>query len=389
MTRLFSVFGDSISTFEGTMPSGWRVYYEGSQLEQTGVRTPADTWWGHVIRHFGGKLLANASWSGSMVEGGFYPAGSSPERIAALGKDGQAPDDILVYIGINDYGWGGVAAQVAAGSAAAPPALVAASSADGTNDAGSSEGNDTGGSASDSSKGVCGNTDGGSAGSNSGKGASNSQTARSCQSSDAQSNRQSSEAGMAPEGAIEAFAASYENMLARMHEAWPQARIWAAALLPGRLKGVAQPTFPRFFRGIAFDAYNNAIRNAAASVPSCRFVNAAALGFDYEAADGTHPTDIGMKQIAALFLHGMRKADPDAAGAFAQPHNAGSEQSSIFSPDGDALAPDDTALALNALFDKSMRSATFCNEPCVGCPHARGTGNTWFHVCERQIKDRG
>ena len=102
MTRYFSVFGDSISTFAGTQPQGWRVYYEGDQLEKTGVRVIADTWWSQVIERFSGTLLANASWSGSVVEGSFYPAGASIKRIKALGCNGKVPDDILVFIGIND-----------------------------------------------------------------------------------------------------------------------------------------------------------------------------------------------------------------------------------------------------------------------------------------------
>lgn len=55
MTRLFSVYGDSISSFEGILPQGWRVFFEGKQLELTGVKTPHDTWWGQVIDHFDGS----------------------------------------------------------------------------------------------------------------------------------------------------------------------------------------------------------------------------------------------------------------------------------------------------------------------------------------------
>ena len=75
MTRLFSVYGDSISSFEGILPQGWRVFFEGEQLELTGVKTPHDTWWGQVIDHFGGQFLANASWSGCLGRAHRVPAG--------------------------------------------------------------------------------------------------------------------------------------------------------------------------------------------------------------------------------------------------------------------------------------------------------------------------
>ena len=45
------------------------MFFEGEQLELTGVKTPHDTWWGQVSDHFDGQFLANASWSGCVVEG--------------------------------------------------------------------------------------------------------------------------------------------------------------------------------------------------------------------------------------------------------------------------------------------------------------------------------
>ena len=118
--RLFSVYGDSISTFEEITPKGWSIFYTGEQREATGVQTPADTWWMQVINHFDGELLANAAWSGCVCEGNVFPQGASERRIAALEQDGKTPDDILIYIGINDYGWGGAEAQAAGRSHAMP-----------------------------------------------------------------------------------------------------------------------------------------------------------------------------------------------------------------------------------------------------------------------------
>lgn len=114
--RGFSVLGDSISTLMGWVPEGWRVHYEG-EVHVDGVERPQDTWWGRVIDHFGGYLVANSSFSGSVVEGYGFPAGNSEKRIASLlDAQGECPDAVLVYMGINDYGWGGGRNQVMGGS---------------------------------------------------------------------------------------------------------------------------------------------------------------------------------------------------------------------------------------------------------------------------------
>ncbi|WP_172134997.1 GDSL-type esterase/lipase family protein [Adlercreutzia sp. ZJ473] len=300
MTRLFSVYGDSISSFEGALPEGWRVFYEGEQRAATGVDSVADTWWGQVIGHFEGELLANAAWSGCVVEGTEFPVGASAERIAALARDGRAPDDIIVHIGINDYGWGSGDAQIAAATPSAPPKLAAACPYHGR------------------------------------------------------------EAGMAPEGAVANFAASYGRMVDQMRERWPEARIWVSTLLPGRVAGARRPTSPRYFRGVCVDEYNDAIRAVAAAREGCYLVDMAAFGFDYDAIDGTHPTAKGMRQMAALFIRGMEQACAELPR---------------------------TPYAGADLLTEDMRSAEFCTRPCVGCEHARGTGNSWWHVCERQLAD--
>ncbi len=299
MKRKFSVYGDSISTFEGLTPDGWNVFYTGEQLEHTGVTTPESTWWGQVINHFDGELLGNAAWSGCVVEGTDFPVGASRERIERIAPEGSAPDDILVHIGINDYGWGSGYAQICAATPSAPPAAAAACPDHGK------------------------------------------------------------VAGLAPTDAVEKFAESYTRMLQTMHDMWPNARIWVSSLAAGRVKGATKPTFPRNFRGIAFDKYNQAIANAASSVENCRFVDMASQGFDYEGIDGTHPTATGMKQMAALFIRGMQAADNEITR---------------------------TPYAGEQLLEEGMKSSTFCTKPCVGCEYARGVGNNWWHVCEKQLK---
>ena len=165
---------------------------------------------------------------------------------------------------------------------------------------------------------------------------------------------------MAPEGTLANFEESYRRMLATMHAQYPNARIWVSTLLPGRVKGAHRPTSPRWFRGICVDEYNKIIRAAASDADNCYPVDMQAFGYDYDAIDGTHPTALGMKQMASMFIRGMEQADPELPRT---PY------------DGHDLLPD------------QMRSSEFCTKPCVGCEYARGTGNNWWHVCEKQLAD--
>ena len=98
---LFSVLGDSISTFEDCSATDG-AYYTRAFSSYTGVTQPEETWWMQVIQKLGGTLLANDSWSGSTVSAeGVMPACSS-SRVRRLGPGGTAPDHILVYTGLND-----------------------------------------------------------------------------------------------------------------------------------------------------------------------------------------------------------------------------------------------------------------------------------------------
>ena len=103
----FSVFGDSVSTLEGFQPQSYLVQYKGRFQQRSGVFGMGDTWWGMVLEHFGGRLLANDSYSGSTVtclraDGRLYPCACSGERTGALAAAGK-PDVLMVYLGTNDW----------------------------------------------------------------------------------------------------------------------------------------------------------------------------------------------------------------------------------------------------------------------------------------------
>ncbi len=244
MPRLISVIGDSISTFEGAIPTINRCFYYKGNATITGVKSADETWWTRTIDALGGSFLANASYSGSMVEGSGFPAGSSPERAAqVLGPNGEVPDDILVFYGINDYGWGGAIAQAQGRGTNVPVWLDLLGYPEGV-------------------------------------------------------------AGIAPDDAVDLFEADYEKMLSNLREVAPGAHIHCISLVPGRIANHDKPDFCYSLRGKTLDEYNDAIARAAFS-QGCKFVDIRAFGYDYKASDGTHPDDIGMQQLAAMVVAGI------------------------------------------------------------------------------------
>ena len=253
VAKTFSILGDSISTFDGCNPVGFDVFYSDERLAKTGVTHAQQTWWHLLIDHFGGTLLKNGSFSGSLVEGGFFPAGDSDTRAdAILGDNGETPDVIVCFIGINDYGWGG-AKMNADGHGSATPAEWAAKAP-----------------------------------------------------------AEKVIAKLAAPGQLERFATAYASMLARLRKRCPEAEIWCVTLVPGRIQGNEKPQFVYDFRGVPFAGYNDAIRSCARTA-NAHVADAFACGMDYEAIEGTHPTARGMRQLAGMFAWSMEhEANIDA-----------------------------------------------------------------------------
>lgn len=244
-----SVLGDSISTLAGWVPDGWRVHY-GGEVVVRGIESPRDTWWGRVIEGVGGHLVANSSYSGSVVEGFGFPAGCSEERARALvGRSGELPDIVLVLMGINDYGWAGGRNQVMGGSVSAsarpeelgPPYEVGA---------------------------------------------------------------------LADRGTLDRFEDAYERMLGLVSRVAPGADVWCLTLSPGSVSGDSSACFKWRIRGVGLDEYNEAIRRACARTGAC-VADLRSFGVDFDSIDGAHPTALGMRQIADMVLAQMSGlADP-------------------------------------------------------------------------------
>lgn len=244
MTKLISITGDSISTFEGITPPENSCYYSKDIADVTGIHSAEDTWWMQVIEALGGQLLSNGAFSSSMVEGISFPAGSSMQRARQiLGPNGEVPDIVIVFAGINDYGWGGALAQAKGRSSFKPVELDL-------------------------------------------------------------STVEPAEPELAPEDALTLFADAYIQMLTNLKSVAPNAQIVCMTLIPGRVKDTPHSTFCYSLRGIDIDAYNDAIKHAAHAC-GCDVADIRAIGSDYQSVDGTHPDEVGMAQIADMVLAAM------------------------------------------------------------------------------------
>lgn len=98
--KKLSILGDSITTYRGYIPTGYETYYPTSDVTSVDL-----TWWKQLVDTTGLELLVNGSWSGSAVSKprqGSAPA-CNPTRINALAANGEKPDIIITFIGINDF----------------------------------------------------------------------------------------------------------------------------------------------------------------------------------------------------------------------------------------------------------------------------------------------
>lgn len=116
--KTVSFLADSITTFEGWIPSGYACWYKGSNMTNSGIDAVNKTWWKQVLNALNMKLCVNAAWSGSTAYGDSTSttnafAACSTARISDLTVKGgvasdcpvgTTPDIIIVFIGINDFG---------------------------------------------------------------------------------------------------------------------------------------------------------------------------------------------------------------------------------------------------------------------------------------------
>lgn len=117
----FGIIGDSISTFDGYLPSdvdGYEGAVYKTYYPKGNVNKVEKTWWYKTATMLGSDIgdICNCSWSGSTVSGNSLSeanayAGCSTRRIQDLSVRGFIPDIVLCFISCNDW-----AANVPVGS---------------------------------------------------------------------------------------------------------------------------------------------------------------------------------------------------------------------------------------------------------------------------------
>lgn len=100
--KTISIMGDSISTYQGYIPTGNARYYPAQDVDNVN-----ETWWMSLINDFGAKLGVNESWSGSTVHHGQDETNGHVQAMAGMTRinkldDNGTPDLILFYGGTND-----------------------------------------------------------------------------------------------------------------------------------------------------------------------------------------------------------------------------------------------------------------------------------------------
>ena len=102
--KTMAIIGDSISTFEGMIPSDHRPYYTNPAAADCDVKDWTKTYWGRLINHYcyGVELDVNTSWSGSSVASGKEGSVRTPfvdeSRLGLLNN----PDYVILFGGTND-----------------------------------------------------------------------------------------------------------------------------------------------------------------------------------------------------------------------------------------------------------------------------------------------
>ena len=99
-TKKVSILGDSYSTFKGTMPANYAIFYPNNAC---GVTEMEQMWWSLFIQAKGYQLEKNDSWGGTTICGTGYGRMDASRnnfisRVDSLGN----PDIIFVFGGTND-----------------------------------------------------------------------------------------------------------------------------------------------------------------------------------------------------------------------------------------------------------------------------------------------
>ena len=116
--KTLSILGDSISTFNGYIPSGYTAHYPRAVPAENDVQLVSDTWWWKLMDALGMVLEVNNSYSGTRVTTTFTNsqsfiintqekannfAGCMSRSTNLHASNASQPDVIIIWMGINDF----------------------------------------------------------------------------------------------------------------------------------------------------------------------------------------------------------------------------------------------------------------------------------------------
>ncbi len=115
MIKLGNVFilGDSYSTFEDEIPSGYDTWYYHAMSNPTDVATADQTWWKQLLTYTESHLVRNESWSGTPVCHLCYETDRSDrsfvtrfDKLVTEGFFDQNKVDTVFIFGATNDNWG-------------------------------------------------------------------------------------------------------------------------------------------------------------------------------------------------------------------------------------------------------------------------------------------
>lgn len=97
------------------------------------------------------------------------------------------------------------------------------------------------------------------------------------------------------------FSEAYEFMISKLKANYPKAEIWCCTLNMTYMSSNPSFSFPKEYRGIHIEKYNNEIKHLAKAY-GCKVIDLYSHQEPYDSIDGSHPNIYGMNTLATLII---------------------------------------------------------------------------------------
>lgn len=107
-------------------------------------------------------------------------------------------------------------------------------------------------------------------------------------------------------GDVSSFTEAYRLMLMRLKNKYSESKIICATLMRTLVKNQENWVFPEYYKGVAFEEYNDVIRNVSVQC-GCDLADLGRMNIRYETLDGSHPTALGHTTIANAWINALNE----------------------------------------------------------------------------------